>query len=357
MSAPTTPSLSYKIGQMIMVGFYGASPNDPEVKTLQKEISAGRVGGVIFLNYNIKSPAQTKRLTQALQSVPVLFPLLLAIDQEGGRVQRLKQQNGFFDSLSAKEVADLYDVPQAEDYYQDMARLIAESGFNLNFAPVVDLHDDHSPVIGKLNRAFSSDPKVVAAFAAACIRAHHRYGVLTCLKHYPGHGLATSDSHKGTVDITASHQEKERQPFRDLIDAGLADMIMMAHLMDHHQDAQRPTSLSTQMIQGCLRQQDHFQGIVITDDLMMGAISKNFEEVVVQAILAGNDILLFTNSVASNPNATSAKKNGMALPARIIMIVEKAIKDGKISQSRIDESYQRIVKLRSRFSKRQGADA
>lgn len=353
--AMSNPTLSQKIGQMIMVGFYGKKPGDPEVKALRQEITKGHIGGVIFFNYNIESPQQVRTLTHAIQASAGRLPILLAADQEGGKVQRLPPNKGFHGFLAPRTVSQQNTPAQAQVYYKKMAQELLQAGFNLNFAPCVDLHSKQSPVIGGLLRSYSDDPKTIVQYAQAFIQAHRQYGILTCPKHYPGHGLARKDSHQGMVDITDTYQNKERAPFQKLIQSGQVDMIMPAHLVHRKADHRYPSSLSPQMLQNWLRHEDGFQGVVITDDLMMGAIAQHFdlEEVVIQAILAGNDILLFSNNAASNPiDSKATQDKTMTLPRRIIQIVERAIDQGKIPPSRIEESYQRIVQLKSTLHKK-----
>ena len=175
--------------------------------------------------------------------------------------QRLRASNGFADTPSAEDVAAQQTPAQARATYGQMARMVADAGFNFNFGPVVDLRGDPadplqqavSPVIGKLKRAYSNDPATVVRYAETFIQAHHEAGVLTALKHWPGHGLATGDTHLGLVDVTQTAQPIEQWPFQQLIRSGNADAVMTAHLVNRSVDPDWPVTLSQRFIQPLLR--------------------------------------------------------------------------------------------------------
>ena len=224
-----------------------------------------------------------------------------------------------------------------------MAQGLKSLGFTLNFGPVVDLAvNPDNPIIARYKRAFSADADVVARYAAAFVHAHRQVGLLTALKHFPGHGSSTGDSHEGFVDITKTWVAEELDPFRSLIASGDADMVMVAHL--YHAKfgikpgENLPASLSPAWIEGVLRHQLGFQGVVITDDLEMGAIRKLFTlpESVKQTVRAGADILLFSNTVKP--------RIGLADEVRQIL-VDEAEADPAF-RARIIESYRRIVALK-----------
>src|SRR5690606_10098573 len=168
-----------------------------------------------------------------------------------------------------------------------MAATLAEAGINLNLAPVVDVNvNPDNPVIGQLERSFSGDPDVVTEQAKAFIEAHHEHGVLCTLKHFPGHGSSEADSHLGFVDVTNLWSRQELEPFRNLIDAGLADAIMTAHIFNANWDSEHPATLSRAVITGILREELGYDGVVITDDMQMGAIRDfyGFEAAVVMSV-------------------------------------------------------------------------
>ena len=353
-SLAITISLDHKIGQMIVIGFDGVQAQDSGVKQTLAYANKGLIGGVIFFGYNIKSPEQVKKLTKTIKTSKGRIPLLVAVDQEGGKVQRLKSVNGFKDFLSAHEVAAQFTADDAEKYYALMAEQSYKAGFNVVFGPIVDLHADAdgcvNPVIGAINRSFSSDPAQVVDYAQAFIKAHHRYKILTSLKHFPGHGYATNDSHKGMTDITETHADDELQPFIQLINACQADMIMAAHLMHRSWDDRYPTSLSHKALNELLRQKMHYDGVIISDDLHMGAIGQHYtlEETVVQTIKAGCDILMFSNNKAAAQGVDNFDAS-VTIVERIHDIIKQALRDGRLTTAQIDKSYGRIVAMKSKL--------
>ncbi len=355
-------TLDQKVGQMVMMGLDGTTPDDPGVSQAIAQIRAGQLGGVILYRYNVTSPSQVRALNSALaQANPLELPLLIALDQEGGLVQRLRASNGFTDTPSHEVVAATQTPVQARSTYNAMASMVAQAGFNFNFGPVVDLRGDWldpqkkavSPVIGQLQRSFSDDPARVVLYATQFIQAHREAGVLTSLKHYPGHGLATGDTHLGLVDVTTTAQSVEQWPFQQLVSAGLADSVMTAHLVNRNVDPDWPVTLSERFIGPQLRVRDGFQGVVVTDDLHMGAIQLEHSprEAVVRAILAGNDLLVFSN----NPAAASAVpgfKPRYDMGTQVAELVREAIERGELTPAQIDVAWQRLSRLRSRLMTR-----
>ncbi|MGH6749204.1 MAG: glycoside hydrolase family 3 N-terminal domain-containing protein, partial [Methyloceanibacter sp.] len=226
--------LDSMIGQMIMVGFAGTEVNDPGVATARDELGEGTIGGVVLYPENIRSPQQITALTAFLRnarSSPVPF---IAVDQEGGEVQRLSRENGhtYFPSARAVGRNPSFATPDsAQRLYASMAKELADSGFNLNFGPVVDLNiNPENPVIGERDRSFGADPNTVTALARAFILAHREAGIVTVAKHFPGHGSSRTDSHKGFADISMSWKEIELEPYRVLAKEGLLDAVMIGHL-------------------------------------------------------------------------------------------------------------------------------
>jgi beta-N-acetylhexosaminidase len=306
---------------MLMVGFRGLKlERDNPIVT---DIREGRVGGVVLFDYdvpskspvrNIESPKQVKALIKDLRSVAP-GPLLVAVDQEGGRVDRLKEKFGFPPSESAKSLGALDDPAATRKAALTTAETLAEAGFDLNFAPVVDLDVNlANPVIGGLERSFSADPDIVTRHAAEVVKAHRECGVLTCLKHFPGHGSSMADSHLGFTDVTETWSRKELTPYARLIDAGLCDSVMMAHIFNAALDPDLPATLSAKVITGLLREGLAYNGTVISDDMQMKAISANYdlEDAVSKAAAAGVDILVFANNSIYDPDV-AAKIKGSGL--------------------------------------------
>lgn len=341
---PADP-LDLAIGQMIMVGFQGQSPGDPGVARAIGEAKSGRIGGVLLLGRNIAGRRQLQRLTAALADVNGLPPLLIAVDQEGGAVARLGRRNGFGSYPSAADLGRRSDPGSALAIYTRMAGELAATGINLNLGPVVDLdRNPGNPIIGRLGRSYGTEPAKVLDFALAFISAHRSEGVLTAAKHFPGHGSSAGDSHSGRVDVSKSWSPDELEPFRRLALADGAPLLMVGHLANTALAAgpALPASLSPAAVTGTLRRRLGYDGVVITDDLEMGAIRRyyGFEESVVAAVLAGNDILLFSNQSFAEPG----------LGDRIHAVIRKAVEDGRIPLARIEESARRIARAKALLS-------
>ena len=352
-SAEAAPadSLDIKIGQMLMVGFRGTQIG--EESPISKGLRDLHLGGVVLFDFdverkqygrNIVSPTQLIELTNALRRRAAL-PLLIAVDQEGGMVRRLKEQNGFPPTMSAARLGEL-DNPDTTAYYADvMARSLSVVGVNVNFAPVLDLNvNPKNPVIGNIGRSFSADPAVVERQGEIMINAHREMGVLCAVKHFPGHGSSRDDSHEGFVDVSDTWTKKELAPFSALIRKGLCDMVMTAHIFNRSLDPKYPATLSQATIGGLLRGQLGFDGVVVTDDMMMKAISDHFglETAIEKAVHAGADILLFGNN---------SYKYDPEIMQKAFDTLKSLVTSGRISAGRIDESYRRISAMKSRLRK------
>jgi beta-N-acetylhexosaminidase len=340
-------TLREKIGQLLMIGFRGATPADCGL--IVRDISDHHIGGVILFDVdmtstidsgkpggrNIQSPEQVRTLLRFLQS-QARTRLLTAIDQEGGRVNRLKPQYGFPASISHEELGRLDQPAETHRHAAATAQTLASVGLNLNLAPVVDLdaHPDN-PIIKGKGRSFSSDPEAVSRHAAEFVKAHRAQHVLTCPKHFPGHGSATGDTHLGLVDVTATWTEKELIPFQRLIAAGLCDVIMSAHVFNAKLDPERPATLSSRVINGLLREKLGFRGVIVSDDMEMKAISSHYglENSLPEAIAAGVDVLCLGNNLSYNPDITLKAAD----------ILERAVTSGRLPVTRIDESCERVL--------------
>lgn len=338
-------SLAQMAGQMIVVGFQGADLDDPAVVALREEIAQGRVGGVMYLRPNVASLAQVEEMNVAFRSANADLQPFITLDQEGGAVERLTREVGFTEIPDAASIARAETPEQALHTYHEMALNLAALGFNVNFGPVADLNlNPDNPVIARFGRSFSADPMIVAAYDRAFIAGHQQAGVLTALKHFPGHGSSRGDSHEGFVDITDVWQEIELAPYRELIAEGFDEFVMIGHL--YHADyaggeSGLPSSLTPAWIQTVLRGDLGFQGVVISDDLEMGAIRDHFtlEQTVVGAVRAGMDVLLFSNTAQPRTSL-----NGQILD----ILVATAETDPAFEQ-RIRQSYDRIVALKARL--------
>ncbi|MBI2517666.1 MAG: glycoside hydrolase family 3 protein [Opitutae bacterium] len=344
------PTLREKIGQLLLVGFRGCTP--AECGVIARDIREHHIGSIILFDQemaggtvdtasrrrNIESPEQVRALLAHLQKQAAV-PLLVSIDQEGGRVNRLKPAYGFPESISHEELGRIDQPAETYRHAQATARTLAGLGINFNLAPVVDLdaHPDN-PIIKGKGRTFSGDPEKVARHAAEFMRAHRAQGVLTCAKHFPGHGSATGDTHLGLVDVTQTWHERELIPFQRLIAAGLCDAVMSAHVFNRRLDPERPATLSPAVITGVLREKLGFQGVVTSDDMEMKAISSHYglEKSVPLAIEAGIDLLCFGNNLGYDPD----------IAGKAAAILVHAVESGRIPAARIDESYQRVLALK-----------
>lgn len=343
--AQNAPTISEMAGQMIVVGFTGNTAQD--IEALVSKLERGRAGGVMFLKSNVSSLGAVKAMNTLLRKSTPALPPLIAIDQEGGSVERLTKAVGFDEIPSAQRVAATDSTDQAETLYEGMADGLAALGFNVNFGPVVDLNiNPDNPIIARYGRSYGADPEKVIAYARAFIEAHRKAGVLTVLKHYPGHGSSTADSHEGFVDISKTWKPEELEPYRALNQEGLIDMIMVGHL--YHEDhggpdgAHLPATLSPDWIENVLRTQIGYDGVVISDDMEMGAIRSQYslKQAVTMAVRAGVDILLYANTVDQDPNLMDKIRE---------ILVEEAHEDPAFL-ARIRESYNRIVAMKASLS-------
>ncbi|MCB4744849.1 MAG: glycosyl hydrolase [Sulfurovum sp.] len=341
-------SLEHKVGQMLMVGFHGISAK-PESQ-ICKDIKKYDLGAVILFDFNpvdktkpknIANKAQMTRLTKELQACSPKHNLLIAVDQEGGRVQRLKSQYGFYGKFPKAANVVKFGMPKMRQTYEKMARELKSVGINYNLAPVVDLDiNQKNHVIHGLGRSFGKDPQMVTKYASLFMDAMHHYGVLTSLKHFPGHGSSVGDTHKGFVDVTNLWRSIELEPYRLL--SHQADTVMVAHVFNKKLDIKYPATLSRKTVEGLLRKKLDFNGVVITDDLQMGAISKTYglKTTLQLAINAGDDMLLFGNQI--DPKKVVSIQ-------RLVELVIQLVKEGKVSKKRINQSYRRIRILKKRI--------
>jgi beta-N-acetylhexosaminidase len=343
-SSPVGPTLRERIGQMLVVGFRGLTPDDAEpVRSL---IADGTLGGVILFSVdqltggprNVESPDQLRGLVAALSGAATAAPLLVAIDQEGGQVARLGPSHGFPPTRSAADLGR-GDPSGTAAAAAEIAATLTDVGVTLNLAPVVDLAvNPDNPSIAAVGRSFSANPAVVTAHARAFIESLHAAGVTSAIKHFPGLGSAGADTHLGVVDVTDAWTEVELEPFQALIRDGLPDAVLTAHIFNARLDPDHPASLSAATVDGMLRGDLGFDRAVISDDLQMGAIldAYGFDDAVALAIEAGIDLLLIANQLVYEPDVAT----------RVVDLVEQLVSDGRISEERIDASYRRILALK-----------
>lgn len=341
-------TLEKRIGQMLMVGFHGTEA--PKESLICKDIRQYHVGAVILFDYNpvdknkpknIASKRQLAKLTKELQACSADGKLLIAVDQEGGKVQRLKSKYGFYGQFPKASDVIKMDQSRIKETYTKMGRELRSVGINYDLAPVVDLDiNSQNHVIHGLGRSFGKDPKVVAKYAETFIDAMHSNGVITSLKHFPGHGSSVGDTHKGFVDVTHLWQEVELEPYRLLKDK--ADTVMVAHVFNQKIDEKYPASLSYETVTRLLRWKLGYHGVVITDDLQMGAISKKYglKNTLKLAINAGDDILLIGNQL--DPKKTISTQ-------KLVETIVALIKSKEVEEESINKAYKRIQQLKKKL--------
>ena len=358
--------LKEMIGQRIMVGFREAElSEDCPVGRAVKDFS---LGGIVLYNIdlrcfleeqqkkpdmtreeaaricprNIISPEQLRALTSRLKS-DAKIPLLIAADQEGGLVSRLGPAAGFPETPSPQTLGEKDEIMATRNAAGAIAADLSRSGINLNLAPVVDLNLNPEGRIARDGRSFGADPKRVYRHAEAFILAHREQDILTCLKHFPGKGSAGKDTHFEVADVTSSYRPQEIHPFFWLIEEELADTVMTSHMHHRGWDKQYPITLSPKVLRGLLREELRYPGVVISDDLLMGAIIRRFglEEACLLAVEAGVDILLASNN---SPEAYDPD-----LFERMFEALYRAVEGRRLSKTMMETSYARIMTLKGRL--------
>jgi beta-N-acetylhexosaminidase len=345
-TSPTTfdeASLRRKIASLLVVGFRGETLNDND--WIMKAVRDG-LGGVILFDRelqtnaprNISSPGQVTALVKTLRQASP-GRLIVSLDQEGGQIARLNPNNGFPATSSEAEIGAANSTPTTQAWAQGIVDSLTSVGVNLNYAPVVDMNvNPNNPAIGKLGRSFSADPNIVVKNATEEIQIHRAAGVKTVLKHFPGLGSATGNTDFAVVDVSTTWNRSELQPFQKLIDSGVADSIMAAHLLNKQLDPSRPASLSPPVVTDLLRGQLGWKGAVVSDDMQAVAITSKYgrDEAVAMALDAGLDLLVFANQQVYDANIVNETLDN----------VVNLVRTGRITEARIDQSVARVDTLR-----------
>jgi len=249
---------------------------------------------------------------------------------------------GFPATVSAQSLGDKNDFLTTYEHGKLISQTLATAGINWNFAPVVDVNTNpNNPIIAKKERSFSANPLTVLKHATAYIDGHRQNHVLTSLKHFPGHGSSTGDSHLEFVDVTETWSEIELIPFQGLIDAGDVDAIMTAHVFNKNMDPDYPATLSKATITGVLRNRLKYDGVIISDDMQMGAIHQHYtlEKSIKLVLQAGVDVFLFSNEQQYDPE----------IAPKIIAIIQQLVNSGEISEAQITASYNRVQALKAKI--------
>ncbi|MCC5791103.1 MAG: glycoside hydrolase family 3 protein [Legionellaceae bacterium] len=341
-------SLCHKIAQLLILGFDETSlmNNVP----FSRFIEQYGVGGVVLFDRpvtgtggkkNIDTQEQIRALTQSVhercRNACGETPLI-CIDYEGGRVDRLAKVAGVPSTPSAQEMATM-DCSDFENTVRRMAQTLRDLGFNLNFAPVVDLAlSSEQGIIAPLQRSFGSDSKQVAHLASQFVQLMQEYHIASCLKHFPGHGSASGDTHTEFVDVSDSFVPTELWPYHMLQNMShLPVSVMTAHIINRQLDREgRPATLSAPIIQDLLRKECAFNGVVISDDLQMHAISRAYSmpKAMVAAIHAGCDMLIIANQIDRHT------------PEELLHFVETAVHNGQLTEAQLDEAIYRVQRLK-----------
>ena len=325
-------TLRETVGQFFMIGFSGTSVS----KDLAKLMTDYRPGGLILFSRNLEAPAEIVRLTNDLQKLAPHTPLLMSVDQEGGRVSRLPAGFTIFPPCAVLGQCDSSELAYAAA--SAIAAELRAVGINMNLAPVLDLSTNpKNPVIG--DRAFSAIPMQACELGLATIAGLQDNKVIACGKHFPGHGDTATDSHKELPVVTVPIErlrEVELRPFRHAIENDLAT-IMTAHVLYPALDEHFPATLSAAILTDLLRDDLHFKGLTLTDDLEMHAIIDHYgiEEAAIRALQAGADMLLI---------CTNRDRQVAAMDA-----LHNAVKDGAIPEARVEASLRRIAHTKERF--------
>lgn len=344
----TEPTLEQKVGQLLMIGFRGFELAD--TSHIVRDLSEYNLGGVILFDYdvpssrnirNIRSENQVTLLNESLQEVAT-SPLFIAVDQEGGRVARLKPSRGFPETLSAKYLGSLDNEDTTRTYAKEQTELLSSLGFNVNFAPVVDLNTNpDNPVIGSIERSYGEDPALVTKHATIVIEEHQKHDILPVIKHFPGHGSAWNDSHVGMADVTSTWVDTELIPYKNLAQTEYHFGVMTAHVLNKNLDEVLPATLSRPIQTGLLRSTIGFDGLLFSDDMQMEAIRSFYglEFAIEKALNAGVDILVFGNNSIYQPD----------IVPRAVDIILELIEDGSVTEQTINESYERVLKTKRRL--------
>jgi beta-N-acetylhexosaminidase len=341
----TAARLAPRLGELLLVGFHGTTVEDnPDVERLLCRV---RVGGLILFGRNIVDAEQVGRLTRGLSERARECTgrrLLIAVDAEGGRVMRLGPGAGYTATLSHRDLGDANDLAQTELEARRIGSMLRAAGINWNLAPVVDVgYNPANPVIVGEGRSFGANPALVAAQARAFITGMHAAGLLTALKHFPGHGSSVADSHHGFVDVTDTANPKaELAPYRLLLAEGVVDSVMTAHVFNRRLDRRYPATLSERTITGVLRHGLGWRGVVVSDDMRMGAIDQHYGlgDAAVRAVRAGVDVVLIADD----------RLPGGASAADIVLeSLRAAVDRRRIPVRRVAEALTRIEAMRARL--------
>ena len=350
---PAPDPARLRVADLLLIGFTGTQvAGNEEIRRLVCDVKVG--GVLLFERYaasgqprNMVSPTQVATLTRDLQALAAQCagrPLFIAADAEGGRVMRLSPRLGYPPTLPAQELGERDDPAFTQAEARRMGVMLREAGINWNLAPVVDVAvNPTNPAVVAIGRTYSADPGRVTAHARAFVLGMHEAGVLTALKHFPGHGSSRRDSHLGFTDVSDTAElGVELRPYRALIAAGLADSVMTAHVFNRGLDPWDPATLSRFTVHRVLRGWLHYDGVAVSDDLLMGAIAQHYglEDAAVLALGAGVDVLLISQNTGKVDDRAAE---------RVVAAITRAIASGRLSESAVTRAVARVDALRARL--------
>jgi len=306
-------SLKDMISQMLLVGVGGSRVEDKWVQQLQDDIKNDRVGGIILFNRNIESPKKLKKIIMSFKKIKTKYPLFVATNQEGGKAQELLEKKGFHSYASANEIGKTKNLNEANKIYKNLANELKEYGFNLNFAPVVDMN----------NESYSTKEELVIAYANEFIDAQNSAGIISAIKYFPGYESKTWDYNELKPYYYFSKYDKVRA-------------VVVGHIKLDKFDKKNPASLSKKIINGFLREKLQFNGVVFSDDMLKLKSIVTLKSAVIKAINAGVDVLVFSSYFTKKSSVVK----------EVTKIILQAVKNGKIKKATIENSYNRIVRLK-----------
>ena len=374
-------TLREKAAQVLLVSFSGTELEEQTADLL----AAGPPGGVLIFRHNVSDPTQMKELTSGLQQTAAAtgspVGLFVAVDQEGGRVQRIKQ--GVPELPSAREMGTEATAIKAHSLALDTAQGLLDQGINMNLAPVADVVDDEDSFL--YSRTYSGDPDVVSEFVVAVIEAHAEQGLISVVKHFPGHGSSSGDTHAGVAISGATERGYEKvhlPPFRAAISAGV-DAVMTAHIVASPYDKSNPASLSQTVIEKLLREELGFKGLVVADDVSMAAILDHVaseldssealgvstshpgttepaperteeqldeltQEEIEERIRIENDVRALVAALNAGCDLLILTELETRAQAVLDGLVD-AIRQGEVAKARLDEAVLRVLELKYRY--------
>lgn len=344
-------SLEQKISQMLILGFRGTSINtNSEMFKFFREYS---VGGIILFDKdipdkknirNIENPKKLKKLIKNLNKINTINPFI-SIDQEGGKVSRLKKVNGFkkIPEFSQEFLGEVNSINFTKHCARNVAFVLKKLGINMIYAPCTDVNiNPKSPIIGNVGRSFSSDPKITSIHSKILIDTYRENKIIPVIKHFPGHGSSKTDTHLNISNVSKTYnKEKELFPYKYLINLDIIDAIMTAHIYNDIFDKQYPATMSKKTLD-FLRKDLNYNGLIISDDMMMKGITLNYslENSLEKAINAGVNIFIFSNNNDIYDDEIGYK---------IINIVKKLINNKKVKIETINNSFKKIIKLKQKY--------